>query len=131
MKKQAIPLFLLLLVMVTITSFACMARKPSDAEILIAIKSNDIAALTNPGDPNPVNTGIPSLDALNRQWNVKQMTPLYPNLSPDDEVAAKYGLVGVFRLVVPDNTNVTAMIKAYEADPHIEYAEFNAPVEIK
>jgi hypothetical protein len=104
-------------------------------ELLIAVKPEWVPQLTSTADPTatitPTATGLPSLDTLNEEWGVVQMTALYPNLSPDDETAVHLGLAGVFKLTVPRGTNVEAMIAAYEADPVIEYAEPNAPVTIE
>jgi hypothetical protein len=59
------------------------------------------------------------------------MIPLFPGISPNDVVAAKNGLTGIYRLVVPDGTDLMAMIREYQADPNVAYAELNQPVETK
>jgi hypothetical protein len=100
-------------------------------EILIAVKPAVILQLITPAMPDLANTGLPSLDALNQKWKVVEMTAVYPNVSADDETAARYGLAGVFKLTVPRGTNLEAMIAEYEADPTIDYAEPNAPATIE
>jgi hypothetical protein len=57
------------------------------------------------------------------------MVPVFPDVSVDDPVAIAHGMVGVYRLVIPDVTDSDALIAAYEADPHIEYAERSQPFE--
>lgn len=59
------------------------------------------------------------------------MTPLFPNVSLDDAAAVRNGLAGIYKLEVPPGTNLYAMMREYEKDPNILYAELNAPVEIK
>jgi hypothetical protein len=110
----------------------CSTVAPDDGnEILIGVKSEYISLLVDNSQLTPAATGISSLDTLNHQWGVIEMTPVYPNLSPDDEIAIKYGLAGVYKLVVPTGTNISGMIQAYQADPHIEYAERNVSFETK
>jgi hypothetical protein len=99
----------------------------SGEEVLIAIRPENIPLLSNPGDPDLLNTGIPSLDDLNRRWEVEAMLPLYPDVSPDDEIAIQNGLAGVFKLVLPPFTDVDQLIEEYEADAHVAYAEYNEP----
>lgn len=107
---------------------SCGESKPR--EVLIGIKESDVVSLRNRSNLDPFDTGIDSLDALNREWGVESMIPVYPDVSADDEQAVKYGLAGVFKLVVPGDTKIEDLIKAYEADPHIEYAEVNSPVKV-
>ena len=78
-----------------------------------------------------MDTGIPSLDTLNRKWNVRRMVRVFPDVSPDDEAAARHGLTDIYKLLVPKGTDLAEMIRDYEADPHIDYAELNQPYEIK
>jgi len=82
-------------------------------------------------EPEPMHTGIPSLDSLNRKWDVLQMVRVFPDISPDDKIAARYGLAGIYKLVVPEGTDLAAMIRDYQADPHVDYAELNQPFEAK
>lgn len=110
---------------------ACAASKTTSSEILIALKPEAIPLLSHPEEPDPFNTGITSLDALNRKWKVQQMVRVFPDVSPDDEAAARYGLAGIYRLVVAGRADVAAMIQGYQSDPYIDYAEPNHPYEIK
>lgn len=106
----------------------CQSAVQVENAILIGIKTESIAMLKNPQLPDPKDTGIASLDALNVKWNVKAMTPVF-DVSLTDEAAVKAGLAGVYKLVVPTNTNLANMIEDYQADSHVEYAELNAPVQ--
>ncbi len=110
---------------------SCGTAQTTSDEILIALKSEAIPLLSEPEEPDPVDTGIPSLDSLNRKWKVSQMVPVFPDVSPDDEIAARYGLVGIYKLAVPGGTDLDAMIQGYQDDSHIAYAELNQPYEIK
>jgi len=109
----------------------CSPPQTTGSEILIALKPEAISLLIQPQEPDPMHTGIPTLDALNRKWNVRRMVRVFPYVSPDDEAAARYGLAGIYKLVVPRATNLTAMVRDYRADPHIDYAELNQPYEIE
>lgn len=73
----------------------------------------------------PSQTGIGSLDRLNQEYAVEQMSLLFPRLDPNDLLAARYGLTGVFKLRVPAGTNIPSMVAEYEADPAVAYAEPN------
>lgn len=105
-------------------------RGQGESAILIGIKPEALAALKNPQAPDPHDTGIASLDALNVKWGVKAMTRVF-DISPDDEVAVKAGLAGVYKLVASPGTNLTNMVRDYQADAHIAYAEVNAEFEAK
>lgn len=104
---------------------------PGSREVLIAVKPAFIPQLISPVTPDLANTGLLSLDTLNNKWEVIEMTAVYPNVAADDKTAVRYGLAGVFKLVVPRGTNLEELIADYEADPHIDYAEPNAPAAIK
>lgn len=52
---------------------------------------------------------------------------MFPNVSPDDEIAVRYGLAGIYLLVVPTGTDPGAMVRDYRSDPHVDYAEINTP----
>lgn len=99
-------------------------------DVLIAIRQDDVPMLRDPRDPDPLDTGIPTLDELNRQWDVSAMTPVYPDIDPNDIAALDHGLAGVFKLAVPPLTDIDELLAAYEADTHIEYAEYNEPASI-
>ncbi len=124
-----------LVILIVVLAFgvlmSCTTSQTTSSEILIALKPEAIPLLIHPEEPDPFNTGIPSLDSLNRKWGVRQMIRVFPDISPDDEAAARYGLAGIYKLVVPRNTDLAAMIQDYRSDPHIDYAELNQPYEIK
>ena len=86
--------------------------------------------IKNPQMPDPKDTGIASLDALNLKWSVGGMTRVF-DVSPTDEAAVKAGLTGVYKLIVPSDTNLATMMEDYRADSYVEYAELNAPVQSK
>jgi hypothetical protein len=110
---------------------SCSASPTADVEVLIGLHPQAVSLLTRPDEPDPLATGIASLDALNRKWKVQQMVPVFASVSPDDDIAARHGLAGVFKLVAPAPQDLAAMIVDYEADPHIAYAETNVKFEIQ
>ena len=124
-----------LVILIVVLAFSilpsCATSQITSSEILIALKPEVIPLLSRPEEPDPFDTDIPSLDSLNRKWNVHQMIRVFPDVSPDDDAAARYGLAGIYRLVVPGDTDLAAMIQDYQSDPHIDYAELNQPYEIK
>jgi|GEM_PF-4083505 len=110
---------------------ACSGVIGGQDEILIGLTNDAAQFILQPQQPNPFNTGLPSLDALNRKWRVQRMTPVFPDVSPNDAAALRYGLAGVYKLAVPRGTNLRAMIQEYQSDPNVAYAEINTPVETK
>ncbi len=110
---------------------ACSGMIGGQDEVLIGLTNDAAQFILQPQQPNPVNTGLPSLDALNRKWRVQRMTPVFPDVSPNDAAALRYGLAGVYKLAVPRGTNLRAMIREYQSDPNVAYAEINTPVETK
>jgi len=127
----ASPLVILIAALAFSILLSCKSSQTPSSEILIALKPETISLLDHPEEPDPFDTGISSLDSLNRKWDVHQMIRVFPDVSPDDEAAVRYGLAGIYRLVVPGDTDLAAMIQDYQSDPHIDYAELNQPYEIK
>ncbi len=117
----------------TFVSFTVSCSQPSweKGEIIIAINEAGITLLLSADNMDPMHTGIQSLDALNEKWHVSEMVRVFQGISETDDVASKYGLMGIYKLLVPVNTDLKRMIEEYEADPHIEYAELNQTVEMK
>lgn len=109
----------------------CSSTTSGQDEILIGLTIEAAPLILQPKQPDPANTGIPSLDALNQKWQVQQMIPLFPDVSPNDAAAVRHGLAGIYKLVVPKGTDLKVMIQEYKADPNVAYAELNKPVETK
>lgn len=98
-------------------------------EILIGLRSEAIPFLVD-SYLHIGMTGISSLDILNRKYGVQKLERLFPDIEPGDYDAIEEGLDGIFKVVMPKETDLIAMISDYEADPHIEYAEGNLIIEI-
>ncbi|BCX04594.1 MAG: hypothetical protein KatS3mg053_2532 [Candidatus Roseilinea sp.] len=94
--------FLHLLCLLALLALLAGCQSPNQAEnaILIGIKPEAVAALKNPQAPDPRDTGLASLDALNVKWGVKAMMRVF-DVSPADEAAVKAGLAGVYKLSEP------------------------------
>lgn len=118
-------------ILIAIISSSCWPTKSLGGEILVGLKPDAVALLKNPDMLIPLDTGIPSLDALNRRWGVRKMVRVFPNVSPDDEVATRYGLANIYLLVVPVGTDLETMVREYRADPHVDYAEINTPYKLQ
>jgi hypothetical protein len=110
---------------------SCTSQRAASDEILIALRPEAIPLLIRPEDPDPEDTGIPSIDSLNLKWHVRQMVRVFNDVSQEDEAAVRYGLAGVYRLVLPTGTDLVRAQQDYETDPYIDYAEPNQPYEIK
>jgi hypothetical protein len=78
-----------------------------------------------------MNTGIASLDSLNEKWGVSQMAPLVAGISTDDEVAARYGLAGIYKLLIPTAADINAILRDYDENPYVDYAELNEAFEVQ
>lgn len=107
------------------------AQSAADNEILVALHPESARLLTDPAGPDPLHTGLPSIDSLNRKWQVQQMSRVFPDISPDDEAAVRQGLTGIFKLSVPARTDLQAMIQDYQSDPNVDYVELNKAFEVK
>ncbi len=93
-------------------------------EILIGLKSEVVQHVAGQR-VRPDQTGVTSLDLLNRRYAVQQISPVFTQFNPSDPIAVQYGLAGVFKLTVPVGTDIFAMIAEYQRDPTIAYAEPN------
>ncbi|MGC8787003.1 MAG: subtilase family N-terminal domain-containing protein [Anaerolineae bacterium] len=118
-------------IVLSVLLVSCSMVQRTSGEILIALKPEAITLLKEPQNPDPANTGISSLDSLNKKWDVRKMIPLFPKVPADDETATRYGLAGIYKLVVPGITDLASMVQEYRANPYIEYAEINQPYEAK
>ncbi len=127
----AFPLGILVIALASSLLLSRKSSQTTSSEILIALKPEAISNLNRPEQPDPLDTGIPSLDSLNRKWGVYQMIRVFSGISPDDELADRYGLTGIYRLVILGDADLAAMIRDYQSDPHIDYAELNQIYEIK
>ena len=109
----------------------CSGMIGGQDDVLIGLTNDAAQFILQPQQTNPVTTGLPSLDALNRTWRVQRMTPAFPDVSPNDAAALRSGLAGVYKLAVPRGTNLRGMIREYQSDPNVAYAEINTPAETK
>lgn len=69
-------------------------------------------------------TGFASIDRLNRRFGVRRVEPVFTTLPTPAN--APYGLERIYKLSAPPQTDLDAMLAAYQADPNVEYAEPNA-----
>lgn len=115
----------------TVLISACSPKNPGNSDILIGLHAGAIPRLHDPQGPDPGDTGIPSLDTLNQKWGVIRMVPLFPEISPDDEVAARQGLAGIYRLTIPPARDLDSLLADYRSDENVEFAEFDRPFEVK
>lgn len=98
-------------------------------ELLIGLEPGSIPLVDESSMPAGL-TGIPSVDALNRKYNVYKVERLFPDLVAEDTVAKNHGLAGVLKLIVPQQTDISTMAREYQGDAHVEYAEPNWVVEL-
>jgi len=75
-------------------------------EVLVGFRTSISVGLVN----GTVTTGIESIDELNEQFQVKEITKV---------------LSGIYKLTLPKDADVLSAMREYEADPNVEYAEPN------
>ncbi len=93
-------------------------------EILIGLKP-EAAQLVARQRLDGGQIGVGSLDRLNQKYAVKNISSLFPSLDLNDSAANKHGMAGVYKLTVPDGTDVYSMIAEFQRDAAIAYAEPN------
>jgi hypothetical protein len=104
--------------------------RASPTVLIITLTPSARARLITPDAPDPTNTGLPSLDRLNRAWRVTHMTPVFPDVDPADPVAQRHGLTAVYRLTAAPLPLPRMMARAYAADPHVESVEIPGDIAI-
>ncbi|MBI2845292.1 MAG: S8 family serine peptidase [Chloroflexi bacterium] len=87
-------------------------------EIIVQFKA---AALTGTLAAGVLATGLPSVDALSRQFRARGIFPLFPNVSPGDSE----GLGRIYIIRLPARADVLAAVAQYASDSNVEYAEPN------
>lgn len=73
-----------------------------------------------------VATGIPSIDALNKKYGVKDFVKVFspePKSEKDKTAYRELGLGRIYKFDTVPKADVQAMVAEYEADPNVEYAE--------
>ncbi|KAA0009195.1 MAG: PKD domain-containing protein, partial [Thermoplasmata archaeon] len=65
-----------------------------------------------------VEVGFQSIDSLNREYNVTGIEKIFKN-------KAIQNLSNIYKLTLEKNSNILAVAREYEKDPHVEYAEPN------
>ena len=73
-----------------------------------------------------VTTGIPSIDALNKKYGVKDFVKIFSPEPKSEKGMTAYrelGLGRVYKLETSPEADVQTMVAEYEADPNVEYAE--------
>jgi thermitase len=71
-------------------------------------------------------TGIPSMDALNKKYGVKDFVKVFspePRSEKDKTGYKELGLGRIYKLEMNPETDVQAMVAEYKAVPNVEYAE--------
>jgi len=93
-------------------------------EILVGFKAEAIPILAG-RKVAPLNTGLEALDTLNAAYGVREMMPIFPGVNPKEEPVARYGMAGIYKLVVAEDADIVTMVRAYQAHPLVEFAELN------
>lgn len=115
---------------VLVTLFAgCTSPQGARREIIIALENEAFLMMKSPSQPEPLDTGIHSLDVLNEKWQVEEMRPVFPDVHDEDLAAARYGLERIYLIRLSANTNLEDVIREYENDSGIEYIEKNETFE--
>jgi len=86
-------------------------------EILVGFKAEAIPILAG-RKVAPLNTGLEALDTLNAAYGVREMMPIFPGVNPKEEPVARYGMAGIYKLVVAEDADIVTMVRAYQAPTH-------------
>lgn len=102
-------------------------------EVLVKFK-DDVEIRTTKG-VGFVRTNIESITELNRRYKVKEMEKVFKTAKKrrekkyiriyTGEVMEVPQLFNWYKLKVPDDADITAIVEAYKSDPNVEYAEPN------
>ena len=102
-------------------------------EIIIQFKSSVANSVQSAVSRNSSQTGLPEIDKLNRKYGVSKIIKAFQfkeNASNARQQAAdKFGLSRTFILKVENNTNIEALLKEYNANEDVQYAEPNGLVQ--
>ncbi|MCS6774463.1 MAG: S8 family peptidase [Anaerolineae bacterium] len=93
-------------------------------EVLVGLKPEVVQSLIQQGTFGAQSV-VSAFGVLNEKYGVQQITPVFPQVDLTDPVALAHGLAGVFKLTVPEGTNIFAMISEYQSHPAVAYAEPN------
>ncbi|RLF33746.1 MAG: hypothetical protein DRN07_01800, partial [Thermoplasmata archaeon] len=86
-------------------------------ELIVKFKNSLMIEIRKTSD-GIAETGLRSIDSLNRKYNVIGIEKVFKN-------KAVQNLSNIYKLTLEENSNVLAAAREYEKDPHIEYAEPN------
>jgi len=105
------------------------ARAESDTEFapgVIMIKFAESVKAELEKKEGYIATGIPSIDALNKKYGVKDFVKVFspePQSEKDKTAYREMGLGRIYKLEMNPETDIQAMVAEFEADPNVEYAE--------
>jgi len=115
--KSKLPLIAASVAVATLVTYAAWPRADKNyepGEILLKLKSN--VAVTQTQDLDEGILGVPSLDKLNKKYEVSWAEKVFDTAKEGD--ASR-----VYQLELPHDSNIEKIIKEYEADSNVEYAE--------
>ena len=101
----------------------------------ILVKFNDDVELQISSNRGLIETGINSLDNLSSNWQVSEMEKIFKTAEKRTEpklIRTYKGetievpqLFNIYKMKLPDETNIEEAIEEFEQDPNIEFAEPN------
>ncbi|MEI7847171.1 MAG: S8 family serine peptidase [Chloroflexota bacterium] len=97
-------------------------------EVIIKLKA-DSATNLNADALSAGILNVESLDLLSSQFRVSSISPVFNDVDPTDQVASKYGLTNILKLKIGLGVNIQSAMKAFRANPNVEYAEPNYTVQ--
>ncbi|MBU0498144.1 MAG: S8 family serine peptidase [Candidatus Thermoplasmatota archaeon] len=133
MKKKTQSIFLCMLLIVTIivpTAVPTQIKQTTQLnyhpeEFIVQFTESAHQQITNQG--TALQTGIPSLDTLNRIYNVQTITPTITSIitPKHTNLTQSLGLDRIYTFTVPATTNIPQVCTIYAQNPYVEYAEPN------
>jgi len=101
----------------------------------ILIKFTDEVELQISSNRGIIETGVNSLDVLSNRWQVTEMEKVFKNsekkaiieynVFPNGEKRKIPQLFNIYKISVPVEKDLETLIKEYEKNPNVEYAEYN------
>ncbi len=101
-------------------------------EVIVKFKDDLVVNLVQ--EDGIIKTGLPSIDAINTRYQLKEMERLFPIMAerkaasvktPSGRVIEVPNLVNIYHLKFDPTSNMQEIISAYRNDPHVLYAEPN------
>lgn len=121
--KKTLALSVTFLLLMAISSVGAKAPEYVPGEVIVKFKKG-LDKLEKDSKGN-VKTGVGSVDALNSKHQVKAMEKILKKQEKISKKKSKHGLDRIYLLKLSKNADIEKVVKEFNKDPNIEYAEPN------